>query len=308
MLRACQSPRGSSERGCGRQDEHDRSRDRNPSRTEHHPCVGSSGAVGIPRLGESALRPESAAARCYGQKMTSATIHTSEGPIQIEALSRRRAEGRSRTSPRLRPTAFYDGLVFHRVIPDFMVQAGCPRGDGTGGPGYQFRRRAELQTDCARCASPMANAGPNTNGSQFLHRDRGCVPLARRQAHRVRTVTEGQDIVDRISHVERDGRDRPVTRSRSIDWSWLRRSSDRETCPRPSDRPGGSCARSRKRPRTYLYCGAANSSRSIVIGVTGRSRPSSLDMRDPVDDVLTLGTRPNTVCLRRARGTHPRSR
>ena len=141
--------------------------------------------------------------------MTSATIHTSEGPVQIE-LFPADAPKTVENFTTLVGASFYDGLVFHRVIPDFMVQAGCPRGDGTGGPGYQFEDE-QSGHPIARGALAMANAGPNTNGSQFfIVTAEACQWLDGK--HTVfGQVTEGQDIVDRISHAESDGRDRPVT-------------------------------------------------------------------------------------------------
>jgi peptidyl-prolyl cis-trans isomerase B (cyclophilin B) len=141
--------------------------------------------------------------------MTSATIHTSEGPVQIE-LFPADAPKTVQNFTTLVGSGFYDGLVFHRVIPDFMVQAGCPRGDGTGGPGYQFEDE-QSGHPIVRGALAMANAGPNTNGSQFfIVTAEACSWLDGK--HTVfGQVTEGQDIVDRISRAESDGRDRPVT-------------------------------------------------------------------------------------------------
>jgi len=106
---------------------------------------------------------------------------------------------------------FYDGLVFHRVIPSFMVQGGCPLGTGTGGPGYQFEDEfvEELGFDRpGRLA--MANAGPNTNGSQFF------ITVAPthwlNQKHTIwGQVVAGQDVVEKISKVPRDRQDRPQT-------------------------------------------------------------------------------------------------
>ena len=141
--------------------------------------------------------------------MTSATIHTSEGPVQIE-LFPADAPKTVENFTTLVGSGFYDGLVFHRVIPDFMVQAGCPRGDGTGGPGYEFEDE-QSGHPIVRGALAMANAGPNTNGSQFfIVTAEACSWLDGK--HTVfGQVTEGQDIVDRISRAESDGRDRPVT-------------------------------------------------------------------------------------------------
>ena len=141
--------------------------------------------------------------------MTSATIHTSAGPIQIE-LFPDDVPKTVENFTKLASDGFYDGLVFHRVIPDFMVQAGCPRGDGTGGPGYQFDDE-QSRNPVARGALAMANSGPNTNGSQFFIVTADACPWLDGKHTVFGQVAEGQDIVDRISLAERDGRDRPLT-------------------------------------------------------------------------------------------------
>jgi len=141
--------------------------------------------------------------------MTHATLHTSEGPIELELYP----EDAPKTVDNFRDLAgagFYDGLVFHRVIPDFMIQGGCPRGDGTGGPGYQFEDEFNSHP-VARGALAMANAGPNTNGSQFFIVTADACPWLDGRHTVFGWVTGGQDVVERISQVERDGRDRPVT-------------------------------------------------------------------------------------------------
>ena len=100
--------------------------------------------------------------------MTTATMHTSEGDIQLE-LFEEDAPKTVGNFAKLAGEGFYDGLIFHRVIPDFMIQGGCPNGDGRGGPGYKFEDEfvRELKHDRPGILS-MANAGPGTNGSQFF--------------------------------------------------------------------------------------------------------------------------------------------
>jgi cyclophilin family peptidyl-prolyl cis-trans isomerase len=141
--------------------------------------------------------------------MTSATIHTSAGPIQIE-LFPDAVPKTVENFAKLAADGFYNGLIFHRVIPDFMVQAGCPRGDGTGGPGYQFDDEPSSHP-VARGSLAMANAGPNTNGSQFFIVTADSCPWLDGKHTVFGQVADGQEIVDRISLVERDGRDRPLT-------------------------------------------------------------------------------------------------
>jgi peptidyl-prolyl cis-trans isomerase B (cyclophilin B) len=139
--------------------------------------------------------------------MTTATLHTNHGPIRLELFAED-APTTVANFEKLSRDGFYDGLTFHRVIPDFMVQGGCPRGDGTGGPGYTFEDEFN-EHKVVRGALAMANAGPNTNGSQFFI-------VTTKEAswldgkHTVfGQVTEGMDVVDRISELPRDARDRP---------------------------------------------------------------------------------------------------
>ena len=140
--------------------------------------------------------------------MSRATLHTNAGPIAVELFD----EDAPRTVENFRKLSgdgFYDGLIFHRVIPDFMIQGGCPEGTGTGGPGYTFEDEFN-DHKIVRGALAMANAGPNTNGSQFF-----IVTTAEAQwldgKHTVfGEVTDGMDTVDAIEATPTAAGDRPV--------------------------------------------------------------------------------------------------
>jgi len=139
--------------------------------------------------------------------MTNATMQTNHGTIEIELF----ADDAPKTVEnfvKLSRDGFYDGVIFHRVIPDFMIQGGDPTGTGTGGPGYQFEdefndRRVE------RGALAMANAGPNTNGSQFFIVTADACPWLDGKHTVFGRVTSGMEVVDSISQLDRDARDRP---------------------------------------------------------------------------------------------------
>src|SRR4029450_9981827 len=103
---------------------------------------------------------------------------------------------------------FYDGLIFHRIIKDFMIQGGCPQGTGTGGPGYTFEDEINSHK-AVRGSLAMANAGPNTNGSQFFIVTLEATPWLDGKHTVFGRVTSGMDVVDRISHIDRDPNDRP---------------------------------------------------------------------------------------------------
>ena len=96
-----------------------------------------------------------------------ATFDTDRGPIKVE-LAADKAPLTVANFVNLAKRGFYDGLKFHRVIDDFMIQGGCPQGTGTGGPGYKFEDEANNGLGHERGVLSMANAGPNTNGSQFF--------------------------------------------------------------------------------------------------------------------------------------------
>ncbi len=129
--------------------------------------------------------------------MKTATIKTNRGTIKLQ-LHDDKTPKTVANFEKLANDGFYNGLKFHRVIADFMVQAGCPKGDGTGGPGYKFEDEfhPELTHDGPGVLS-MANSGPNTNGSQFFITHVKTDWLDGK--HSVfGKVTEGQDVVDAI--------------------------------------------------------------------------------------------------------------
>jgi cyclophilin family peptidyl-prolyl cis-trans isomerase len=140
--------------------------------------------------------------------MTQATLHTSEGPVELE-LYPDEAPKTVENFTKLAADGYYDGLAFHRVIPDFMIQGGCPTGDGTGGPGYTFEDEFN-EHKVARGALAMANAGPNTNGSQFFIVTTDAAPWLDGKHTVFGEVRGGQDVVDKIGTTKTDGRDRPV--------------------------------------------------------------------------------------------------
>ncbi len=138
-----------------------------------------------------------------------ATITTSMGPIEVELFDAE-APATVANFTKLAGDGFYSDLTFHRVIPDFMVQAGCPEGTGRGGPGYTFEDEFN-QHKVVRGALAMANAGPNTNGSQFFIVTAEACPWLDGRHTVFGQVTSGMDVVDAISAVERDRSDRPAT-------------------------------------------------------------------------------------------------
>ena len=154
-----------------------------------------------------------------------ATLQTSEGTIVLRLFPDQApktvsnfvelAEGtREWTDPQTRSSStdkLYDGTIFHRVIPNFMIQGGDPLGTGTGGPGYKFGDEFHPDLSFSRpYLLAMANAGPGTNGSQFFITTVP-TPWLNRKHTIFGEVIEGADVVDRISHVKTQAGDRPVT-------------------------------------------------------------------------------------------------
>ena len=139
--------------------------------------------------------------------MSTATMQTTNGPIVFQLFD----EDAPKTVENFRKLAaegFYDGLIFHRVIKDFMIQGGCPEGTGTGGPGYTFEDEFN-DHKVVRGALAMANAGPNTNGSQFFIVTAGAAGWLDGKHTVFGQVTEGMDVVDQLEAIPTDGGDRP---------------------------------------------------------------------------------------------------
>jgi len=135
-------------------------------------------------------------------------MQTSRGAITFELFD----EDAPKTTANFRKLAsegFYDGLTFHRVINDFMIQGGCPQGSGTGGPGYTFEDEIN-QHKVVRGALAMANSGPNTNGSQFFIVTAEACPWLDGKHTVFGRVTDGLEVVDALEAVPTDGADRPT--------------------------------------------------------------------------------------------------
>ncbi len=131
--------------------------------------------------------------------MSRATFHTNQGPVVVELFD----DDAPRTVENFRKLSgdgFYDGLSFHRVIPGFMVQGGCPQGTGTGGPGYEFEDEIN-EHKVERGALAMANSGPDTNGSQFFLVTTDAAPWLDGKHTVFGRVVEGMEAVDAIAAV-----------------------------------------------------------------------------------------------------------
>jgi len=139
--------------------------------------------------------------------MNTATLHTNHGAIEVE-LHDADASKTVENFRKLAGEGFYDGVIFHRVIPDFMIQGGDPTGTGSGGPGYQFEDEFN-EHPVVRGALAMANAGPNTNGSQFFIVTADACPWLDGKHTVFGRVTGGMDVVDAIENVATGPGDKP---------------------------------------------------------------------------------------------------
>ena len=148
-----------------------------------------------------------------GEAMSStAVMHTNHGDITLELFD----EDAPKTVDNFKKLAgdsFYNGVIFHRVIKDFMIQGGCPGGTGTGGPGYQFEDEFN-DNKVVRGALAMANAGPNTNGSQFFIVTTDAAPWLDGKHTVFGRVAEGMEVVDKIEGSETDHNDKPREEAR----------------------------------------------------------------------------------------------
>jgi cyclophilin family peptidyl-prolyl cis-trans isomerase len=134
-------------------------------------------------------------------------MNTSQGSITLELFD----DDAPETVANFRKLAadhFYDGIIFHRVIRDFMIQGGCPQGTGTGGPGYTFKDEIN-EHKVVRGAVAMANAGPNTNGSQFFIVTTQSAPWLDGKHTVFGQVTDGMETVDAIEGLPTGRHDRP---------------------------------------------------------------------------------------------------
>jgi cyclophilin family peptidyl-prolyl cis-trans isomerase len=142
------------------------------------------------------------------RRVSEATLHTNAGQVTVELFD----DDAPKTVENFRKLAgdgFYDGLIFHRVIPEFMIQGGCPEGTGTGGPGYTFEDEIN-EHKIVRGALAMANAGPDTNGSQFFIVTADAAPWLDGKHTVFGRVNGGMDAVDAIESVETGAQDKPV--------------------------------------------------------------------------------------------------
>ena len=151
--------------------------------------------------------PEQPEYQIDGSKIYRVTIDTDRGAI-VADLDPQLAANTVNNFVGLARQGYYDGLTFHRVVPDFVIQGGCPQGTGTGGPGYQFEDEIN-QHKVVRGALAMANAGPGTNGSQFFVVTTEAAPWLDGKHTVFGKVTSGMDVVDQLEALPTDARDRP---------------------------------------------------------------------------------------------------
>ena len=144
--------------------------------------------------------------------MSKAILHTNHGDIELAFFDEDAPKTVSNFTD-LVGKGFYDGVIFHRVIRDFMIQGGDPTGTGTGGPGYTFEDEIN-DHKVVRGAIAMANAGPNTNGSQFFIVTTDQAPWLDGKHTVFGEVTAGMDVVDKIEGLETDARDKPRAEAR----------------------------------------------------------------------------------------------
>jgi cyclophilin family peptidyl-prolyl cis-trans isomerase len=140
--------------------------------------------------------------------MAKATISTDKGDIEVDIFT----DGAPKAAKNfldLAKKGFYDGVIFHRVVPGFVIQGGDPTGTGRGGPGYQFEDEP-FQGDYYRGTLAMANAGPNTNGSQFFIVLADLMGKLPKNYTIFGQVTKGMDVVDQIAAGRTGAQDRPV--------------------------------------------------------------------------------------------------
>jgi cyclophilin family peptidyl-prolyl cis-trans isomerase len=166
-----------------------------------------------PSMTPSASPAASVSTKPIRNNMHEITIKTNYGDIVLQTYDAD-APKTSENFVSLAKKGFYNGVIFHRVIKGFMIQGGDPTGTGTGGPGYQFEDELNANTESykrgyVKGTVAMANAGPDTNGSQFfiMHQDYGLPHNYTIFGH----VVRGQDVVDKIASLQTDANDKPVT-------------------------------------------------------------------------------------------------
>ena len=144
--------------------------------------------------------------------MSQMTMTTNHGDVVLELFDEDAPETVANFR-RLAEKGFYDGLIFHSVIPDFMIQGGCPEGTGMGGPGYTFKDEIN-DHKIVKGALAMANSGPNTNGSQFFIVTTAAAPWLDGKHTVFCEVVDGIDVGDKIGTLPTDARDRPTQEAR----------------------------------------------------------------------------------------------